>query len=193
MAGARPSGDSASPASRRREPRPAKPVTRAYLLNAAQSYLQRYASSRANLQRILTRKARLRGQETYFSDATPALIAEVLDELERLALLDDAAFAAGRAGTLQRKGASRRHAQMSLAAKGVDPALAASAVEALGLSDREQALVAARRLRVGPWRRLGPDHVLTPQELARLCRRGFSPSVIRAALAEHAQDPDRGF
>ncbi len=163
-------------------PREPRPVTRSYLLNAAQSYLQRYASSRANLERILVRKARMRGKDTFFLPETRELIAEVLDALERMQLLDDKAFAAGRAGTLKRKGASAALARRTLAAKGVECETAAVAVAALDIRDGEQAMITARRLKLGPWRRTDPGPPFTPSEMGKLQRRGFSGAAIREAI-----------
>ena len=162
-----------------REP---KPVSRTYLINAAQSYLQRYATSRANLQRILLRKARLRGQEAFFTPEIQGLIVEVLDVLERMELLDDRAFAAGRAGTLQRKGTSTTLARQKLAAKGVPRDVAASAVAGLDMKDGEQAMITARRLKLGPWRRTDPGSAFTPAEMGKLQRRGFGSAAIRKAV-----------
>ncbi len=166
----------------RRAPRVPKPVTRAYLINAAQSYLQRYATSRANLERVLVRKARLRGQEAFFTPETHGLIVDVLDALERMELLDDRAFAAGRAGTLQRKGTSNTLARLKLAAKGVTREVAASAVAGLDMKDGEQAMITARRLRLGPWRRTDPGPAFTPAEMGKLQRRGFGSAAIREAV-----------
>ena len=121
----------------RRATRPAqrdpKPVSRTYLMNAAQSYLQRYATSRANLERVLVRKARLRGQDAFFTPETRDLVIEVLNALERMELLDDKAFATGSAATLKRKGTSSALARQKLGVKGVDRELAASAIAGSGM------------------------------------------------------------
>lgn len=169
-------------ASHRPAPREAKPVSRSYLINAAQSYLQRYATSRANLERVLVRKARLRGQEAFFTPQTRDLIIEVLDALERMELLDDKAFAAGSAGTLKRKGTSSALARQKLGLKGVNRELAASAIASLDMQDGEQAMITARRLKLGPWRRLDPGAAFTLAEMGKLQRRGFNSAAIREAI-----------
>lgn len=174
--------DKRSRAGNRNAPREPKPVSRTYLNNAAQSYLQRYATSRANLERILVRKARLRGQEAFFTPETRVLIIEVLDALERMELLDDKAFAAGRAVTLMRKGTSSALARQKLGLKGVNREVAASAIAGLDMQDGEQAMITARRLKLGPWRRTDPGRVFTPAEMGKLQRRGFSGAAIREAI-----------
>jgi regulatory protein len=156
-------------------------VTRAYLMNAGQAYLQRFGGTRASLRRILDRKAKQRGQETFYTAQTVDLIDEVLDALERIGLINDAAFAAGRAASLQRKGASSRLVLHKLGAKGVKAAVADLALEALELDDVKQALTAARRLKLGPWRRIEPGTDFTDAEIAKLYRRGFQLAAIRAA------------
>jgi regulatory protein len=165
-----------------RGPFPAKPVTASYLMNAAQYYLQRFSSTRANLKRVLTRKAKLRGQDEGFTAETSGLIEATLDRLEELKLLDDRAFAIGRAGTLKRKGASGSAARMALAAKGVPRDVASEALAQAELSEAEQVLITARRLKLGPWRRVAPSDDFDEKERAKLQRRGFSSSAMREAL-----------
>ena len=78
----------------RRTPRP---VTEARLERAAQRYLDRYASSTANLRRILmakvTRSAQLHGTDP---DEGAAQVECLLARLTAGGLLDDAAYAAAR-------------------------------------------------------------------------------------------------
>jgi regulatory protein len=172
----------ASRNSRRNGPRPARPITASYLMNAAQYHLQRFSSTRANLKRVLTRKAKLRGQDEGFTAETPGLIEATLDRLEELKLLDDRAFAIGRAATLKRKGASGGAARMALAAKGVPRDVASEALAKAELSEGEQAFVTARRLKLGPWRRVDAAPEFDDRERAKLQRRGFSSAAMREAL-----------
>lgn len=103
-----------------------------------------------------------------------------------LGLLNDADFARRRAAELLRKRKSRREILLDLTAKGIDRDTAAEAVEALYAEaddGEDPELVNARALverhyaaKLAAGKR--------DQVAAALARRGFSHSVIRAALAE---------
>ena len=107
-----------------------------------------------------------------------------------LGLLDDAGFARRRAAELLRKRKSRREILQDLAAKGIDRDTAAAAVEALapevGLDGEEAEdpdLVSARALLERQYARKLAEGK-TQQVAAALARRGFSHTVIRAAIEE---------
>ena len=107
-----------------------------------------------------------------------------------LGLLDDAGFARRRAAELLRKRKSRREILQDLAAKGIDRDTAAAAVEALapevGLDGEEAEdpdLVSARALLERQYARTLAEGK-TQQVAAALARRGFSHTVIRAAIEE---------
>ncbi|MGH7053021.1 MAG: RecX family transcriptional regulator [Stellaceae bacterium] len=151
----------------------------------ALSYLERYASSAENLRRVLLRRAR----RHYAGDrerlaAVAAAIDVLLARYGAAELIDDAAYAAGRALSLQRRGHSRRAIRARLAQKGVAPAVAAEALAALADSGAEPDLAAAcafaRRRRLGPYRRGPADPV---RELAAFARAGFTRPVAEAVLA----------
>ena len=80
-------------------------------------YLGRYASSAENLRRVLKRRVRRRSPEA--AQATATLIDELVSRYREAGLLDDAAYAAGRVQSLQRRGESLRSIRARLAAKGV--------------------------------------------------------------------------
>ena len=116
----------------------------------------------------------------------PHSAAAAVAKMQELNLLDDAGFARRRAAELLRKRKSRREILLDLTAKGIDRDTAAEAVEALYAEaddGEDPELVNARALverhyaaKLAAGKR--------DQVAAALARRGFSHSVIRAALAE---------
>ena len=103
-----------------------------------------------------------------------------------LYLLNDADFARRRAAELLRKRKSRREILLDLTAKGIDRDTAAEAVEALyaEADDGEDPELANARALVERHYAAKLAAGKRDQVAAALARRGFSHSVIRAALAE---------
>jgi regulatory protein len=99
-------------------------------------------------------------------------------------LVDDAAYAAGRARARLRRGQSLRTIRAGLAAKGVTAEDAEAAIAALrddsGDPDIAAACAFARRRRIGPYRRGPGDH---GKELAAFARAGFARAAAEAVLA----------
>jgi regulatory protein len=147
----------------------------------ALDYLARYASSAENLRRVLTRRVRRRfpEMERHAAGQITALIARYLET----GLIDDAAYAAGRAQSLHRRGESMTKIRGRLAAKGVDPAAAEDALAGLRTADPDPDLAAAcafaRRRRLGPYRSGAADPT---RELGAFARAGFSRRIAEAVL-----------
>ena len=177
---------------KRRKKRLPRRMTPERLEKAALHYLERYASSRVNLERVLLRKVR-RAAQAHGSEPGPmiAAIEPLLDRLEKNGFLDDGAYAEARARSLFRQGNSRRLIGLKLRQKGIagdriDAALQALE-EALDGNDEDYDLLAAqryaRRRRLGPYR-IGagkPDQ--DRRDLAVLARQGFTLDTARKALA----------
>jgi regulatory protein len=149
------------------------------------SYLGRYASSAENLRRVLLR--RLRRSVPAASDAwreAAAAVDAVVESCRRSGLVDDDAYAAGRARSWQRRGVPARQIRARLLAKGVAPAAAAIAVAELRTETADPDLAAAcafaRRRRLGPYRRGAAEPL---RELAAFARAGFGRGVAEAVLA----------
>ena len=107
-----------------------------------------------------------------------------------------AGFARRRAAELLRKRKSRREILQDLAAKGVDRETAAAAVEALRPEDAAEAgedpdLASARALVARQYARKLAEGK-TQQVMAALARRGFSHSVIKAAVGEAVEELEMG-
>ncbi|MBX2797147.1 MAG: RecX family transcriptional regulator [Myxococcales bacterium] len=175
---------------RRRAPRR---ITAPYLQRVTAHYLERYASSRANLKRLLMRRVH---RSAAHHDDDPAdgevLVDAELDRLEGLGLIDDDAYAADRARSLNRRGASARKIRATLASKGVagwriDAALESLAGEGTDPEWRA-ALTYARKRRIGPYRRAPVDDDGRRKELGRMARAGFSFDLAKRVLDATEED-----
>ncbi len=170
---------------RRRGPRR---VTASYLENAALHYLERFASSSANLRRVLMRKV-ARSAHAHGTDLAEG--ARMVDDLVarylRSGLLDDAAYAAQQAASLHRRGTSRFGIRGKLKVKGVDAELIGAALDGLGEEQGGGEIAAAcalvRRRRLGPYRPPQARAAHRQKDLAALARAGFSLDVARRVLA----------
>ncbi len=186
-------GDAAPRRNARRLPRR---ITPAYLENAALHYLQRFATSSANLRRVLMRKVQ-RAAEAHGSDPAEgaALVEALVARYQAAGLLDDRQYAAAKAASLQRRGASSRAIRERLAVKGVDRDLISETVSRLHDEeggDLAAAAAFARRRRLGPFRpamggraagKAADDTARQGKELAAMARAGFAFEVARRILA----------
>ena len=177
----------------RRKP---KPATAERLRKAALSYVDRYATSAANLHEVLMRRVRrsTRLHDTDMEEAKQWADDIVADFVTRK-LVNDRLYAENRAASLHRSGASRRKIEMSLKIKGVGSADIANALEALADANPDAEFTAAcrhaQRRRLGPWRR-DDRAARRDRDLAAMARAGFgyrmASSVIDAVDAEALED-----
>ena len=131
-----------------------KPLTQELLEKSALAYLERFATSRENLRRVLKRKL-IRAEP----DQRPGFatyIDELIEKLETLGYLNDETYADGRVAALRRHGLSARAIGMKLQAKGIARDLVTAKLEADESTDLEAAWALARRRRLGPYRRRKP-------------------------------------
>lgn len=169
--------------------------TRAAAIDAAQierwalAYLGRFASSAENLRRVLLRRVRRRLPDDREAAARAAAAIDALVVRYRASgLLDDAAYAAGRARARLRRGQSLNTIRAGLAAKGVAGEDAQAAIDALreegGDPDLAAAVAFARRRRLGPWRRApAGDGEARLKELGAFARAGFARAAAEAVLS----------
>lgn len=180
--------DAAPPIERKRRVRkPPKPLTQERLEKAALAYLERYASSAANLKRVLTRRA-LRSAEVEGSadTATARIWIEALVTRYRAAgLLNDAAYAESQARSGRRLGRSSRAIGERLKAKGVDAETGARALASVdedeAAPDEAAALAFARRRKLGPFRKTARREN-RERDMAALARAGFSYDIARNVI-----------
>jgi regulatory protein len=101
-------------------------------------------------------------------------------------LIDDRAYAAQKAASLQRRGASRFGIRGKLRQKGVEGELVAEAIETLDAasetSELASACALARRRRLGPYRPPSARRAAHDKDMATLARAGFSFDVARRVL-----------
>lgn len=179
-------------ARKRKAPRKASPRS---LENAALYYLQRFASSTENLRRVLMRRVErsARAHDTDREDGA-AWVDEIVTRFARAGLVDDRAYAEGKAGSLHRRGASLRRIRGELAAKGVAKDLVEEAIAALEETaerdpDTAAAIRLARRRRLGPFRAAEDREERRERDLAALARAGFGYDTARRIIdAESEED-----
>lgn len=176
--------------SRRIAPRAVTPES---LDKAALGYLERYASSAANLRRVLMRRVERAARAGACDRGEGARMVDGLVERYRArGLLDDRTYAEGRVATLHRRGRSQARIAATLAAKGVAreeivrtlAAFAAATPEA----DLAAALALARRRRLGPYRVVERRARFRQRDLAALVRAGFSLEIARRIV--DADEPE---
>ena len=161
----------------RQKGRTPRKITPNSLESAALAYLQRYATSAANLRTVLMRRVH-RAAQAHDDDPAvgAALVDALVDRYMRSGLLDDQAYAQGRAASLHRRGISRRGIIARLTAKGVAPTVIEEILSELRDThanlDLDAACNYARRRRLGPWRSAGRAE-RRERDLAALARQGF--------------------
>lgn len=180
-----------APASRPSPPQP----DRANLRDAALRHLARYASTEANLLRVLNRRID-RWARTAPEGSDSILIAarqaarQVVHDLAAIGAVNDAAYAESRARSLTRAGRSRRAVAAHLAAKGVDAETARDALPDDPEAELTAALRQARRKRIGPFAAAEADAPTRMKHLATLARAGFSQDIARRALGMPRPDAE---
>jgi regulatory protein len=174
---------------------PGRAIDASLLAEWALSYLGRYASTAENLRQVLRRRVRRRlaaeGSRDRESAASAGpLIDALVARYRETGLVNDAAYAAGRARSGMARGRSLRRIAANLAAKGVGAADAAAAIASLRDEATDPELAAAcafaRRRRLGPFRtdpRPREHAELHRAELAAFARAGFSRRTAEAVLA----------
>lgn len=171
-------------------------ISASYLENAALHYLERFASSRANLTRVMERKI-MRSAAHWGDDPDVARgqWQAVLQKLIRLGYVNDESYAEQKVRGLVGRGGSQRAVRAKLAAKGIAPDLADQALarlqEDLGDVDRAAAIRLARRRRLGPYR-IKDRALHRDRDLAALARAGFDFETARAIIDAQDMDPLEG-
>jgi regulatory protein len=168
---------------RRRMPQRATPEG---LRKAALRYLERYASSAANLRRVLL--ARVERSAYYHGtdkEAGADWVDDIVARFTRAGLVDDKAYAELRTARLSDRGYGRRRIAHTLRAKGVDEDVIAAALDGLAADiaepDLRAAIVTARRRRFGPYR--GADRAeRRERDMAALARAGFDYDTVRRVI-----------
>jgi regulatory protein len=142
------------------------------------SYLKRQWTSRGHLRLLMLRFLRKIGEEERRD-----LVDPLLDQVERLGLVNDEQYARDKARSLHRKGSSPALIRAKLYEKRLSQDHINSAIDALGDgAAMEAARAYARKRRLGAWGTKADDREQRQKDLAKLARRGFSYDVALAAL-----------
>src|SRR3712207_6680043 len=181
----RPANAAPPKTTRRRTPRP---VTPQRLYNRALFHLQRFASSSANLRRVLMRGA-MRSARHHGTPPLPEaerMVDEVIARLQAAGLLNDPLYAEARARGLAESGRSPRMIRAKLAQTGVpkpdvDRALEGLAEEAPD-PELRGALILARKRTLGPFRPEAERRDSRQRDLAVLARAGYGYDVARRVI-----------
>ena len=155
-----------------------RPLDREALQRLALYYVGRYATTRAKLRSYLNRKVADRGWQGPDEPQVDGLI----DRLTGLGYVDDAAFAAARASTLQQRGYGERRVAQALAAAGIDRDEAEAARERLRPGALDAALRFARRKGIGPFASAPADRAAREKAFAAMLRAGHPMELVKRVL-----------
>ena len=117
------------------------------------------------------------GSEAEMGDWVDAL----LDDLERLRLIDDRTWATSRLGALKRRGLSERAIRAKLREKRVEAELIDELLEDKPVDALLGAVHFARKRRIGPFREKDRD-ANRDRDLGKLARGGYPFSIAREIL-----------
>lgn len=171
---------------------PAKKPNPERLRRRAFFYLQRFGTSRAHLHEILSRRASREASHFELDmSQVESWIVELLDDLERLGLLNDEAYAGQLFRRLTRQGKSSRQVRAALQAKGLAKAIIDNLfAESSPQLELQAALRLAERKRLGPWRTGEVDAIGKRKELAAFARAGFGYAIAQMIVERDRDELD---
>jgi regulatory protein len=157
------------------------------LYQSALYYLGRFAASTASVRRVLRRRVTKYAEADGVDvDRAHGWIEAIIQRLTRSGILDDDAYADGRARSFFRRGFSLRMIRVKLAEKGLERSTVDRAVESLLAEHRDvdlkAALALARRRRLGPYRQEEKREGALKRDLSAMARAGFSFEVARLVI-----------
>ncbi|MGJ3646939.1 regulatory protein RecX [Sphingomonas sp. GlSt437] len=170
-----------------RQARNLPPLDRATLERMALRYVERFATTRARLERYLRRKIAERGWEGEAAD--PAGLA---DAMVSRGYVDDRAYADAKARSMHGRGLGARRVGDALWAAGVAEGDRAAVAEENAPNAAIAALAFARRRRIGPFAEIPADRPLRDKHLAAMLRAGhditLSRQIVRMAPGEEIDE-----
>ncbi len=185
---------SEKPAPKRAAKSVPRKMTERRLHNIAVFYVERFATTAANLKRVLTRRID-RACKHHGDDRTLMIpwADAVVEKMVKTGAVDDARYALDRAKSLRRLGRSPQKIRANLHGKGVSAAIvrdviaATEETESGGDAAYDAAVAYARRRRLGPFRTFegtaDEQRKQTQKDLASLGRAGFSYDIARRVMA----------
>ena len=190
-----------SPAEKTAKPKRGAPkkISQRRLENIAKFHIERFATTAANLKRVLLRRAE-RALRVHGGDRAECAgwVDEIVARFVRTGVVDDARYAMDRTASLRRLGKSPGKIRTLLRTKGVEQSLVEIALDASAVTVNGEdaaftaAIAYARRRRLGPFGVQSEDaqekRDKISKDLAALGRAGFS-YVIAKRIA-HAASAD---
>lgn len=164
----------------------AQPLDAARLEELALTYVARFATSAAKLERYLRRKLRERGWQGDGEPDTGAIAARFVE----LGYVDDEAYARARSGSLLRRGYGRRRVVQALGEAGIAEPVRERVEPGEG-EQRRAALALARKRRFGPFAPEAPDRERREKQIAAMLRAGHpldsARELVNAGTIEAAE------
>lgn len=143
----------------------------------ALSYVARFATTAAKLERYLRRKLRERGWDGEDEPDVDALVRRFVEK----GYVDDTVYARARSSDLLRRGYGARRVNQALGEAGIGEEVRAQ-LEPGDHAKREAAARLARRRRFGPFAIEPPDREKREKQIAAMLRAGHSFDHARAVL-----------
>ena len=166
-------------------------LSKTYLENAALHYLGRYASTAANLRRVMRRKIQ-RSAKAHEQNPEEFLIIleDMIERYVRSGLINDESFARARTDSLRRSGASRKTIAVKLQIKGVERAMVDTVAKGTEEDEMTAARVFARKKQLGPHRKKKVQDVRKEdaKDIAKMARAGYSYDIIRTVLKNNTEE-----
>ena len=166
-----------------RNRREARPLDAARLDELALTYVARFATSAAKLERYLKRKLRERGWDGEPEPDLPALVGRYVE----LGYVDDETFARAKRGSLLRRGYGARRVREALGAAGIDEAIREEVRPGEG-EGRRAALVMARKRGFGPFGHEPVDRERRQKQIAAMLRAGHPLDSAREMVDAASED-----
>lgn len=168
----------------KQQKRPKKPLNAEKMRELALSYVARYATSSAKLERYLARKLRERG---WAEEEDAPDIPNIVERYVELGYIDDEAFARNKSGSLLRRGYGTRRVDQALGQDGISSDIREE-VRAGEAEQRHAAFALAKKRRFGPFAMEEPDQPRREKQISAMLRAGHSLDSAREMVNASSQD-----
>lgn len=153
--------------------------TKLWAKRSAVHYLGTYSSSVENLRQTVEKRA-LRKYDGISEDEARELANHAIDFCIQNQFISDESYADTKTAAGIRKGYSRSRIQLKLEQKGVDREIAVTALQ--DVDDLQNAIIFAKRKRLGPWRTKELDIKQKQRELGSFARNMFPGSIASKVI-----------
>lgn len=169
-------------------------ITPAYLERAALFYLQRYSSSRKNLERVLERKIRKQSEGNQpLTTEQRQWIRETSEKCINLGYIDDSRYASQKALSMHLGGKSEQAIRLYLRQKGLDDADIQTALDSIeqesgAAAALKAAIIYARKRGFGPFRLRTINEDRIQKDIAAMMRAGHQMDHIQKVIRAESKD-----